>query len=67
MHPSEVIGAPHLVGVELIRAPELVAVLLSVNAGDESVLGLEAQLLVPTILGGVVVAQELKPGVFVHH
>ena len=32
VHPSEVIGAPHLVGVQLIRASELVPVLSGVHA-----------------------------------
>ena len=67
MHSSEVIWAPHLIGVELIGASELISVFGRVNASVQGILGLEAELLVPTVLGGVMVSQESKPGVFVHH
>ena len=67
VHPSEVIWAPHLVGVELVRASEFVSVFGRVNARIEGVSGFEAQFFIPTVLGRVMVAQESKPGVFVKH
>ena len=60
MNASEVTRAPLLVGVQLVRATVLVAVLLGLGAFEEGVTGLEAHLLVPSLLGGVVVTQESK-------
>ena len=67
VHPSEVIWAPHLVGVELVWASEFVSVFGRVNARIEGVSRFEAQFFIPTVLGRVMVAQESKPGVFVKH
>jgi len=67
VHPSEVIWAPHLVGVELIWASEFVSVFGRVNTGIKGVSSFEAEFFIPTVLGRVVVAQESKPGVFVKH
>ncbi len=55
---SEVRGAPHLVGVELVGAAELVAVVLLVHAVKELVLRLEAELAVELV--GVEVAQQVE-------
>ncbi len=55
---SEVRRAPHLVGVELVGAAELVAVVLLVHAVEELVLGLEAELAVELV--GVEVAQKVE-------
>lgn len=46
---SEVGRAPHLVGVQLVGAPELVAVFLLVHAVKEGVAGFETQFLVPGV------------------
>ena len=67
VHPSEVIWAPHLVGIQLIRAAELVSIFSAIYASHQGVLRLEAQLLVPTVLGRVMISQESKPGILVHH
>ena len=47
------VGAPHLVSIELIRASELVSILGAVDAGEECVFGLPAQLFVPLHCAGV--------------
>lgn len=49
MDSSEVRRAPHLIGVELIRAAEFVMVFLLVHTVEESVPSLEAELAVPLI------------------
>lgn len=49
MHSSEVRWAPHLVGVELVWASVLVAVLRGVNAINQGVASLKAELFIPTI------------------
>jgi hypothetical protein len=53
MNGAEVIRTPHLIGVELIGTSVFVAVRLAVNAVEEFVTGLEAQLLVEHDLLGV--------------
>ena len=50
---TELSRAPHVVGVELVGAAELVPVLLSVNTLIEGVACLEAQVLVPAEIGHV--------------
>jgi len=51
VHAAEVDGAPHFVGVELVRAPVFVAVSNArvVNAREQGVTGLEAELAVEDI------------------
>ena len=53
MHGTEVVRTPHLIGVELIGTSEFVSVRLAVNAIEEFIAGLEAQLLVEHHLLGV--------------
>lgn len=53
---SEIRWAPHLIGIELIRASVLIAVLLLVHAVEEGVTSLEAQFTVPWVI--VEVTQE---------
>ena len=45
--------APHLIGVELIRASVFVTVGLLGDAGEQRVARLEAELLVPRVVRGV--------------
>jgi hypothetical protein len=67
LESTEVSWAPHFVSVELIWTSIFVSIFLSISASKECVSGFEAQLLVPTVLGGEVVTQECDPGVFMHH
>lgn len=53
MNSYEVRRAPHLVGIELVRASELVAVLLLIHTVKEGISSLEAELLVPHVVVGV--------------
>ena len=53
MNSTEVVGAPHLIGVKLIRASEFVLVRLAVNAVKERVSSFEAKFLVVHHLLGV--------------
>ena len=67
MHSPEVSWAPHFVGVQLVGASKLVSVVLGISARVQGISGLEAQFLVPSVLGGEVVSKEGDPCVFVHH
>lgn len=53
---SEIRWAPHLIGIELIRASVLIAVLLLIYAVEEGVTSLEAEFTVPWVI--VEVTQE---------
>jgi len=49
MYSSELGWAPHLIGVELVGAPEFVAVLSPLNAVIELFFSLEAEFPVPLV------------------
>ena len=53
VHLSEIDWAPHLISVDLVRAPELVPVVSLVHALEEGVARLETELAVPSVLGVV--------------
>ena len=53
VHSSKVRWTPHFISVELIRAPHLVAIRLSVNAIIKRVSCFEAKFLIPGHLLGV--------------
>ena len=61
VHAAEVHRAPHFVGVELVRAPILIAVSYTrvINTGEEGVTGLETKFAVEDVAVGV--AHQVEP------